>query len=77
LPGVDFRLPITGPEDSTASDHTPHGQDMLRDFVARYKQTHPEADCSFSRWESREVLERLRLVILFPPANSLSLRVFM
>lgn len=24
--------------------YTPHGQDMLRDFVARYKQVHPEVD---------------------------------
>jgi len=33
--------------------------DMLRDFVARYKQAHPEMS-SVSDMESREVLERLR-----------------
>jgi len=40
--------------------YTPHGQDMLRDFVARYKQLHPEVDVQFLDMGSREVLERLR-----------------
>ncbi|HEX8096729.1 MAG TPA: extracellular solute-binding protein, partial [Pyrinomonadaceae bacterium] len=40
--------------------YTPHGEDMLRDFVARYKQAHPEADVKFLDMGSREVLERLR-----------------
>ena len=40
--------------------YTPHGQDMLRDFVARYKQVHPEVDVQFLDMGSREVLERLR-----------------
>src|SRR2546426_10588085 len=40
--------------------YTPHGQDMLRDFVARYKQIHPEVDVQFLDMGSREVLERLR-----------------
>jgi iron(III) transport system substrate-binding protein len=40
--------------------YTPHGQDMLRDFVARYKQAHPEVDVQFLDMGSREVLERLR-----------------
>jgi iron(III) transport system substrate-binding protein len=40
--------------------YTPHGQDMLRDFVARYKQVHPEVDVQFLDMGSREILERLR-----------------
>ena len=32
---------------------------MLRDFVARYKQAHPDTDVNFSIWV-RAVLERLR-----------------
>jgi iron(III) transport system substrate-binding protein len=40
--------------------YTPHGQDMLRDFVARYKQVHPEVDVQFLDMGSREVLERIR-----------------
>jgi len=27
--------------------YTPHGQDMLRDFGARYKQAHPEVAVQF------------------------------
>lgn len=40
--------------------YTPHGQDLLKDFVARYKQVHPEVDVQFLDMGSREVLERLR-----------------
>lgn len=40
--------------------YTPHGQDMLREFVARYKQVHPEVDVQFLDMGSREVLERIR-----------------
>jgi iron(III) transport system substrate-binding protein len=40
--------------------YTPHGQDMLRDFVARYKQVHPEVDVQVLDMGSREVLGRLR-----------------
>lgn len=40
--------------------YTPHGQDMLRDFVGRYKQAHPDVDVQFLDMGSREVLERLR-----------------
>src|SRR6266851_9564648 len=40
--------------------YTPHGEDMLRDFVARYKQAHPEVEVQFLDMGSREVLERLR-----------------
>ena len=40
--------------------YTLHGQDMLRDFVARYKQAHPEVEVQFLDMGSRELLERLR-----------------
>jgi iron(III) transport system substrate-binding protein len=40
--------------------YTPHGQDMLRDFVGRYKQVHPEVDVQVLDMGSREVLGRLR-----------------
>jgi iron(III) transport system substrate-binding protein len=40
--------------------YTPHGQDMLRDFVQRYEQAHPDVDVEFLDMGSREVLERLR-----------------
>ena len=33
---------------------------MLRDFVVRHKQAHPEADAQFLDMGSREVLERIR-----------------
>jgi iron(III) transport system substrate-binding protein len=39
--------------------YTPHGQDMLRDFVARYKQLHPEVEVRFLDMGSREVLDRI------------------
>jgi iron(III) transport system substrate-binding protein len=40
--------------------YTPHGEEMLRDFVARYKQAHPDVDVQFLDMGSREVLERVR-----------------
>ncbi|HEY3026572.1 MAG TPA: extracellular solute-binding protein [Pyrinomonadaceae bacterium] len=40
--------------------YTPHGQDMLRDFVARYKQAHPEVEVQFLDMGSREVLARVQ-----------------
>lgn len=40
--------------------YTPHGQDLLKDFVDRYKQVHPETDVQFLDMGSREVLERVR-----------------
>ncbi len=40
--------------------YTPHGQDMLRDFINRYKQQNPDVDVQFLDMGSREVLERLR-----------------
>ena len=40
--------------------YTPHGQDLLRDFVARYKQQYPDVDVQFLDMGSREILERVR-----------------
>jgi iron(III) transport system substrate-binding protein len=40
--------------------YTPHGQDLLKDFIARYKQAHPEVNVQFLDMGSREVLARLR-----------------
>jgi iron(III) transport system substrate-binding protein len=40
--------------------YTPHGQDLLRDFVARYKQAHPEVDVQFLDMGSQEILARVR-----------------
>jgi iron(III) transport system substrate-binding protein len=47
-------------ESHTLLIYTPHGQDMLRDFVARYKQAYPEVNVQFLDMGSREVLERVR-----------------
>ena len=41
--------------------YTPHGQDLLRDFVNQYKQKYPEADVQFLDMGSREILERVRV----------------
>lgn len=40
--------------------YTPHGHDMLKDFVARYKQVNPDVDVQFLDMGSRDILERLR-----------------
>jgi iron(III) transport system substrate-binding protein len=40
--------------------YTPHGQDLLNDFIARYRAAHPEVEVQFLDMGSREVLERLR-----------------
>ena len=41
--------------------YTPHGRDLLRDFVNQYKQKYPEADVQFLDMGSREILERVRV----------------
>jgi iron(III) transport system substrate-binding protein len=41
--------------------YTPHGQDMLRDFVGRYKQQYPDADVQFLDMGSRQILERVTI----------------
>jgi iron(III) transport system substrate-binding protein len=40
--------------------YTPHGQDMLRDFVARYTHDHSDVEIQFLDMGSREILERVR-----------------
>lgn len=40
--------------------YTPHGQDMLRDFVARYRAAHPDVTVQFLDMGSQEILARLR-----------------
>jgi len=40
--------------------YTPHGQDLLKDFVARYKQAHPDVEVQFLDMGSREILQRVR-----------------
>ncbi|MFN2530376.1 MAG: extracellular solute-binding protein [Pyrinomonadaceae bacterium] len=49
--------------------YTPHGQDLLRDFIGRYKQTYPDADVQFLDMGSREVLERVRVERNRPQAD--------
>src|SRR6185436_8936667 len=49
--------------------YTPHGQDLLRDFVARYKQKYPDADVQFLDMGSREILDRVRVERNRPQAD--------
>jgi iron(III) transport system substrate-binding protein len=39
--------------------YTPHGQDLLRDFIARYQAEHQDVDVQFLDMGSREILERV------------------
>ena len=50
----------SSPPRRTLLIYTPHGQDMLRDFIARYKAAHADVDVTFLDMGSREVLEKLR-----------------
>ena len=49
--------------------YTPHGQDLLRDFTARYKARYPDADVQFLDMGSREILERVRVERNRPQAD--------
>jgi iron(III) transport system substrate-binding protein len=49
--------------------YTPHGQDLLRDFIGRYKEKYPEADVQFLDMGSREILERVRVERNRPQAD--------
>lgn len=40
--------------------YTPHGQDLLHNYITRYQAIHPEVDVQFLDMGSREVLERVR-----------------
>ena len=50
----------SGPRASKLLIYTPHGQDLLRDFVARYQAIHPEVEVQFLDMGAREILERVR-----------------
>ena len=49
--------------------YTPHGQDLLKDFVTRYKQRYPDADIQWLDMGSREILERVRVERNRPQAD--------
>jgi iron(III) transport system substrate-binding protein len=49
--------------------YTSHGQDLLRDFVACYKERYPGADVQFLDMGSREILERVRVERNRPQAD--------
>jgi iron(III) transport system substrate-binding protein len=49
--------------------YTPHGQDLLRDFVSQYKQKYPDADVQFLDMGSRDILERVRVERNRPQAD--------
>jgi iron(III) transport system substrate-binding protein len=49
--------------------YTPHGQDLLRDFVSRYKQKYPESEVQFLDMGSRQILERVRVEKNRPQAD--------
>src|SRR6185312_2907750 len=40
--------------------YTPHGQDLLRDFIARYQAEHKDVEVQFLDMGAREILERVR-----------------
>ncbi len=50
----------TGPPGRKLLIYTPHGQDLLKDFIARYKAEHKDVDVQFLDMGSREILERVR-----------------
>ena len=49
--------------------YTPHGQDLLKDFIARYKLRYPEVEVQFLDMGSREILERVRVERNRPQAD--------
>lgn len=49
--------------------YTPHGQDLLNEFVARYKQQYPNVEVQFLDMGSRAVLERVRVERNRPQAD--------
>ena len=49
--------------------YTPHGQDLLKDFIARYKQKYPNADVQFLDMGSQQILERVRVERNRPQAD--------
>ncbi|MBV9210755.1 MAG: extracellular solute-binding protein [Acidobacteria bacterium] len=49
--------------------YTPHGQDMLKDFIARYQAVNPDVNVQFADMGSQEVLARLRVERNRPQAD--------
>lgn len=49
--------------------YTPHGPDMLRDFIARYESLHPDVKVEFFDMGSQDVLARLRVERNRPQAD--------
>jgi iron(III) transport system substrate-binding protein len=49
--------------------YTPHGQDLLKDFIARYKVINPNTEVQFLDMGSREILERVRVERNRPQAD--------
>src|SRR5687767_11526553 len=49
--------------------YTPHGQALLKDFIARYKERYPDADVQFLDMGSRQVLERVTVERNRPQAD--------
>ncbi len=49
--------------------YTPHGQDLLKDFIARYKQQHADVDVQFLDMGSRQILERVTVERNRPQAD--------
>jgi iron(III) transport system substrate-binding protein len=49
--------------------YTPHGQDMLKDFIGRYKASYPDANVQFLDMGSRQVLERVTVERNRPQAD--------
>ena len=49
--------------------YTPHGQELLKDFIARYKERYPQADVQSLDMGSRQILERVRVERNRPQAS--------
>jgi iron(III) transport system substrate-binding protein len=49
--------------------YTPHGQDLLKDFIGRYKERYKDADVQFLDMGSRQILERVRVERNRPQAD--------
>ena len=50
----------SGPGKRKLLIYTPHGQDLLKESIARFQAVHPEVEVQFLDMGSREVLERIR-----------------
>ena len=59
----------SGPNSHRLLIYTPHGQDLLRDFIALYKERYTDVDIQFLDMGSREILERVRVERNRPQAD--------